>query len=69
MSHEFDQLVCKQFGRGCNEESLLLKLRLDEVNPPCMELITQVRMEKARRTERRLKFKEEKGKVLVSQTL
>ena len=55
---EFDQLLCKQFVRGCNDETLLLKLRLEDEMPNSINLITMVRSEEARRLERRLRLRE-----------
>ena len=39
-AHEFDQRLCKQFNRGCTNDTMLLKLRLDEYTVPAVDLIT-----------------------------
>lgn len=57
--HQMPKLILGQFIRGSRDDELILKLRLDEkkFNPPDFpELMTAVRREEARRTERKLRF-------------
>ena len=65
--HEFDQLLCKQFNRGCHDETMLLKLRLDDDTLSSIDLITRVRTEEARKLEKRLRLKEESKAARVQQ--
>jgi len=50
---EYNQRLCKQFSRGCTDDTLLLKLRLDDTIS-AVELITRVRTEEMKMQERQL---------------
>lgn len=54
---EFDQCLCKQFQRGCNDETLLLKLNLDVITMSSLDMITKVRTIEARQLEKKLRLK------------
>jgi hypothetical protein len=46
--------LIRQFLRGTTDEEMIMKLRLDEINPPDYpDFISKVRLEEARRSERR----------------
>ena len=59
---ELGKLLVKQFSRGLNDENLVVKLRLDELadTPPLFtDLLTKVRKEELRRSERQARVKKQ----------
>ena len=60
--HFMDKTLLKQFNRGTHDEDMLSKLRLEEKtdNPPTFpDLLSSIRKEESKRTERRLRHRKQ----------